>query len=99
MSEKQNSTSESTQEPNQPSAATIKYEADPLKLMTHDLIMNMTKYITGEIQASAEDYVLLEQLNLAAAARYEDLGVKSQSMLDLFLVRFLDIHIVKIWSW
>lgn len=72
-----------------PSEATLAYQDDHLKLLTHDLITNMTKYITGEIQASAEDYVLLEQLNLAAAGRYEDMGEKTKLMLDLFAVCIL----------
>ena len=71
------------------SEATLAYQNDPLKLLTHDMITRMTKYVAGEIQASAEDYVLLEQLTLAAAGRYEDLSAKGQKMFELFVVRYL----------
>jgi arginine/lysine/ornithine decarboxylase len=33
--------------------------------------------------ASAQDYVLLEQLNVAAASRYEDMGSKAEMLVDL----------------
>lgn len=69
------------------SEATLAYQNDPLKLLTHDMITRLTKYVAGEIQASAEDYVLLEQLTLAAAGRYEDLSAKGQKMFELFAVR------------
>lgn len=35
------------------------------------------------LTASAEDYLLLENLNIAAAARYEDMGSKAEMLVQL----------------
>ncbi len=48
-----------------------------------EMFERLTKYVNGEIQSSAEDFALLEQLNFVAAARYEDMGSKALALTNL----------------
>jgi len=50
---------------------------DTLLHMTHETFDRLTKYMSGELQASAEDFLLLERLNEIAVDRYKNINNKA----------------------